>query len=89
MTRPPLSNEPLKVRIGLRVKELRALNKITQEELSLRSGIYRTYITEIESGKRNPSASNIQKLAAGLDMSVAAFFESDLFTSVEPRTTPW
>jgi len=47
-----------------RIRELRKLNKITQEELSKQVGVSRQSIIAIESGKFNPSlelAYNISK----------------------------
>lgn len=48
-----------------RIRELRKLKKITQEELSKRVGVSRQSIIAIESGKFNPSielAYNISKV---------------------------
>lgn len=47
-----------------RIRELRKLNKITQEELSIQVGVSRQSIIAVESGKFNPSlelAYNISK----------------------------
>lgn len=47
-----------------RIRELRKLNKITQEELSKQVGVSRQSIIAIESGKFNPSlelAYNVSK----------------------------
>lgn len=41
---------------------------MTQEELSHRSGLHRTYISDIERGARNVSLKNMGKLAAALDV---------------------
>lgn len=48
-----------------KIRELRKLNKITQEELSKQVGVSRQSIIAIESGKFNPSielAYNISKV---------------------------
>ena len=48
-----------------RIRELRKLNKLTQEELSKHVGVSRQSIIAIESGKFNPSlelAYNISKI---------------------------
>ncbi len=47
---------------------------ITQEELAGRSGLHRTYITDIERGARNPSLESIHKLAEALDVSMSTLF---------------
>ncbi len=61
-------------KFGKRVKELRQLKGITQEELALKSQLHRTYISSIELGKRNISLLNIEKLAKALDCNVGDFF---------------
>ncbi len=49
---------------------------ISQEELSERAGMHRTYITDIEAGRRNPSLESIQRLAKALEVSVGAIFST-------------
>jgi transcriptional regulator with XRE-family HTH domain len=61
-------------KFGIKVRELRDAKGITQEELSYRSELHRTYISSIELGKRNVSLINIEKLAAALECSIADFF---------------
>ncbi len=41
---------------------------ISQEELSMRSGLHRTYISDIELGKRNISLMNLSRLATALQL---------------------
>lgn len=69
----------IKLKLGQRVKSLRHEQKISQEELAARSGLDRTYLAGIESGKRNPTIESIQKVASGLGISLAQFFEADDF----------
>lgn len=64
----------IKMRVGLRVKQLRNKLGISQEELADRVGLDRTYITSVESGKRNISIINVEKLANCLNVSLAEFF---------------
>lgn len=55
-------------RIALRMlKEARKSQNISQYELSKRSGISRSVISEIESGKRNVSIAKLTRLADALD----------------------
>ena len=60
-------------RLGKAVKEIRAAKAVTQEELSHRTGLHTTYISDIERGARNPSFEVLVRLAAGLDVSMAEF----------------
>lgn len=64
----------IKEKFGHRVKEVRQELGISQEELSFRSELHRTYISSIELGKRNVSLVNIEKLAKALECEIIDFF---------------
>ena len=61
---------------GNRIKEIRQALNISQEELSFRSELHRTYISSIELGKRNVSLANIEKLAIALECEIVDFFKN-------------
>ena len=63
------------VRFGHAVRKLRQERKISQEELAERCGLHRTYISDIELGKRNVSLENIERIAAALERSLSDFFK--------------
>jgi transcriptional regulator with XRE-family HTH domain len=67
-------------KFGNRVKEIRREIGISQEELSFRAELHRTYISSIELGKRNVSLINIEKLAKALGCEVI-----DFFTDIKPK----
>lgn len=60
--------------LGLRIKELRAANAITQEELAERCGMFRTYLSRIESGLANPTLTALYTLADALGVEVVDLF---------------
>ena len=62
-------------RFGARIKELRAEREITQEELAERVGVFRTYMSRIETGLGNPTLTVIHALADSLGVSVAELFD--------------
>lgn len=68
-----------KMRVGLRIKELRNALGYSQETLAYSIEMSRTYLAEVEIGKRNISIENIDRIAQGLDVSLKEFFDSDLF----------
>lgn len=68
-----------KMRVGLRIKELRAGLGLSQEAFAYSIEMSRTYFAEVETGKRNVSIENIERIAGGLDVSLREFFDSDLF----------
>ena len=60
---------------GKAVRELRTKIHISQEELANRSGLHRTYISDVERGERNISLVNIYAIANGLDISIVDLFQ--------------
>lgn len=66
-------------KIGQRIKELRIERGYSQQELSYRSNIDRTYITQVENGKRNISIINIEKIANALEISMKELFNNNKF----------
>lgn len=69
----------IRARIGIRVKELRDARKLSQDSLAYSINMSRSYLAEVETGKRNVSIQNIVRITEGLDISVKEFFDSDLF----------
>ena len=59
---------------GDRIRELRAAAGLTQEDLSERCGLFRTYMSRIETGKANPTLTMIHALAESLGVDVTALF---------------
>ncbi len=62
-------------RIGDRVKTLRAGKALSIEALAQTSGVSRSMISLIERGEASPTATVLEKVAAGLDVSLASLFE--------------
>lgn len=72
----------IKKNIGLRIKELRTKLGISQQELSYRCDLDRTYITSVENGKRNISIVNLEKIAHALNLTIKDFFDDDKFNQL-------
>jgi transcriptional regulator with XRE-family HTH domain len=49
--------------------------QISQEELAVRAGLHRTYLSDVERGARNPSIKTIEKIAQALQVPVVKLFE--------------
>jgi transcriptional regulator with XRE-family HTH domain len=65
----------LQEKFGKVIQELRIERNLSQEKLALNSDIDRTYISDIEKGKRNISLDIIQKLSKTLQISLADLFK--------------
>lgn len=61
--------------IGNRIKELRIAAGMSQEKFALSIDMDRTYLASVESGKRNISIENLQKIIIGLGFSFEEFFK--------------
>ncbi|WP_316228740.1 helix-turn-helix transcriptional regulator [Bradyrhizobium sp. SZCCHNR1045] len=57
----------LEIAFGQRLRLKRNKCGLSQEELAHRSGLHRTYVSQIERGLKSPSLSTIYALAAALD----------------------
>ena len=53
-------------KFGDRLRELRKQKGLSQEGLAFKSGLHRTYISDIERGSRNVSLKNIEKISKAL-----------------------
>ena len=69
----------IKVKVGQRIKELRTQLGISQEALANKADLDRTYVTDVENGRRNISIENLEKLILALGTTVTPFFNSDIF----------
>ena len=60
---------------GQTVRRLRLSKDISQEKFADMCSLHRTYISDIELGKRNVSLENIDKMAEALDMRISDLFK--------------
>ncbi len=70
--------QSIRIRYGKAVRDARIKKGMSQERLADLSELHRTYISDIELGKRNVSIDNIEKIADALDMKI-----SDIFLEME------
>jgi transcriptional regulator with XRE-family HTH domain len=57
-------------RLAVRMKELRNDRDWSQEELADRAGLHRTYVSGIERQIRNPTITNVARIAAALGCAI-------------------
>jgi transcriptional regulator with XRE-family HTH domain len=72
--------EAVRKALGVRVRSLRSLRGLSQEQLAEAGGLHWTHISGIERGQYNLTLETLCKLAAGLGISL-----SDLFDGVDVR----
>lgn len=60
----------IQLKFGKKIREIRKINGLSQEQLAVKSGLHRTYISDIEQGGRNVSLKNIEKLAEALGVNI-------------------
>ena len=58
-------------KIGLRVQQLRQAKGWSQDEFAHRANLHRTYVSGVERGIRNPTITVLEKLAAGLEITLS------------------
>jgi len=57
--------------LGLAVKHRREELSLTQEQLANNTDLHQRWISNVETGKRNPSYGSLRRLAAGLDLTAS------------------
>lgn len=71
--------DPIKA-FGLSVKDLRKQQGLSQELLAAKAGLDRAFLSQVETGRKQPSLLTIFRLASALKLDV-----SELFKEVEAR----
>jgi transcriptional regulator with XRE-family HTH domain len=72
--------------LGRAVRAIREERGISQVELAARTGFTQAWISHVERGNRNPSWSNIVRLATGLGVSVVELATQAKAASAKPTT---
>ncbi len=72
--------EPLLVALGKVIRERRVSLSMSQEELAEKSGLHRTYVSDVERGIRNLTVGALWFVAHGLDWSL-----KDIISHMESR----
>lgn len=67
-------SEAILIQFGTAVRRLRREQNISQEQLADMCCLHRTYISDVDLGKRNVSLENIEKMASALGISITKLF---------------
>jgi transcriptional regulator with XRE-family HTH domain len=66
-----MGEETLAARFGGLVRRLREEKGFSQEGFAFRVGLHRTYVGDVERGEKNVTLVTAEKLAKGLDLTLA------------------
>lgn len=69
------SKKEILVKFGKRMRELRKERGLSQEKLSFKADLHRTYIGMIERAEKNITLLNIEKIANALEVNIIDLFE--------------
>lgn len=61
--------------VGEKIREIRIQKKYTQRKLAELCGISNTYISDMETGRTNPSLKTLGKLSEVLEVNIKEFFD--------------
>lgn len=72
-----MKSTELQIKLGSYLQKIRQANNLSQEDVSEKTGLHRTYIGSIERGERNITIKNLVIICKALDIKV-----SDLFREI-------
>ena len=77
MARPSPSHagNPTLIKLGKQIRSLREAQGLSQESVSLLSGLDRSYFGGVERGEHNIAVINLEKIAIALNIKIIDLFE--------------
>ena len=69
-----MESREILIKFGHRVRQLRKEKNLSQEELSFKADLHRTYIGMIERAEKNITLVNIEKIAKALNVDIKELF---------------
>lgn len=75
MTSPAYDQVDVRTRLAQNIRRLRQEKGWSQEDYADRAEIHRTYVSDIERGKRNPTITVVEKLAAPFGVTAARLLD--------------
>lgn len=67
-------------KIGLRITQLRKEKKLSQQKFSYEADLERSFLTNIEKGRKNISIGTLEKILTALEISFKDFFDAKEFS---------
>lgn len=63
------------MKLGLKIRQLRTSQFMTQENLAFKSGLHQSYISELENGHINPQITTLERIANALTVKITELLE--------------
>ena len=60
--------------VGQAIRQFRTLTGVSQEKLGYQAGFHRTYLSDLERGRRNPTVWTLQRLTATIGTTPSEVF---------------
>lgn len=60
-----------------RLRQIRQIKGLSQEELADRAGLHRTYVGSVERSERNVSIDNMERLAIALEVDITELLRKE------------
>lgn len=73
---PPSLARDIGTRFGVRLRDLRRSHRLTQLDMAITFGIDRSYISDVECGKKGISLATLEVIALGFGMKLSDLFEN-------------
>jgi transcriptional regulator with XRE-family HTH domain len=70
-----MENREILIKFGQRVRGIRKEKNLSQEDLSFKADLHRTYIGMIERAEKNITLINIEKIAKALNVDIKELFD--------------
>ncbi len=71
--------------LGDRIRDERRIQKLTLEELSQKTGLSKSFLSQVERGLAQPSVSSLKKIAQQFGISVVTLFSNESVPSPTPK----
>lgn len=72
-----MTKKKILISFGEKVRELRKASGMSQEDLSFKADLHRTYIGMIERAEKNITLTNIEKIAKALNVDIKKLLDND------------
>ncbi len=64
-------------RLSRNIQRIRREKGLSQEELAHRADVHQTYLSGVETGRRNPSVKVVERIANALGVDISQLFKAD------------